>query len=109
MEIANWITDYNGPRLTGSPGLDNATKWVVEELTSWGMKNVHLQKWGPFGRGWEMTHFEMHAKSPDYWPIIAYPKAWSPSTSGNGEVIYLNIKDKNGKKSLKESLKENLF
>lgn len=95
MEIANWITDFNGPRLTGSPGLDNATKWVVEELTSWGMKNVHLQKWGPFGRGWEMTHFEMHAKSPNYWPIIAYPKAWSPSTSGNGEVVYLNIKDKN--------------
>ncbi|KRO86675.1 MAG: hypothetical protein O3C01_07795 [Bacteroidetes bacterium] len=42
MNIANWMTDYNGPRLTGSPGLDNATKWVTNELTNWGMKNVHL-------------------------------------------------------------------
>ena len=95
MEIAHWITDYNGPRLTGSPGLDNATKWVVEELNNWGMNNVHLQEWGPFGRGWEMTHFEMHANSPNYWPIIAYPKAWSSSASGEGEVVYLDIKDKN--------------
>ena len=95
MEIAHWITDYNGPRLTGSPGLDNATKWVVEELNSWGMNNVHLQKWGPFGRGWELTHFEMHVNSPNYWPIIAYPKAWSSSASGEGEVVYLDIKDKN--------------
>lgn len=95
MEIAHWITDYNGPRLTGSPGLDNATKWVVEELNSWGMNNVHLQEWGPFGRGWEMTHFEMHVNTPNYWPIIAYPKAWSSSASGEGEVVYLDIKDKN--------------
>ena len=69
MEIAHWITDYNGPRLTGSPGLDNATKWVVDELNNWGMNNVHLQEWGPFGRGWEMTHFEMHANSPCRKPI----------------------------------------
>ena len=95
MEIAHWITDYNGPRLTGSPGLDNATKWVVEELNSWGMNNVHLQEWGPFGRGWEMTHFEMHVNTPNYWPIIAYPKAWSSSASGEGEAVFLDIKDKN--------------
>ncbi|MBT6448495.1 MAG: M20/M25/M40 family metallo-hydrolase, partial [Flavobacteriaceae bacterium] len=95
MEIAHWITDYNGPRPTGSPGLDNATKWVVDELNNWGMNNVHLQEWGPFGRGWEMTHFEMHANSPDYWPIIAYPKAWSSSASGEGEAVFLDIKDKN--------------
>ena len=92
MEIASWITDVYGQRLTGSPGLDKATEWVKNELQNWGMKNVHLQKWGPFGRGWEMTHFEMHAEAPNYWPIIAYPKAWSSSSSGTGEVIYLDIK-----------------
>jgi hypothetical protein len=37
-----------------------------------------------------MTHFEMHATGPSYWPIIAYPKAWSPSVKGSGEVIYLD-------------------
>ena len=58
MEIASWITDVYGPRLTGSPMLDKATVWAQEELKSWGMSNVHLHEWGPFGRGWQLDHFE---------------------------------------------------
>ena len=56
------------------------------------MKNVHLEEWGPFGRGWQLDHFELHCTSPSYFPVIAYPKAWSPSTAGevSGEVIYLD-------------------
>ena len=30
MEIARTMTDINGPRLTGSPGLAKATEWTVE-------------------------------------------------------------------------------
>jgi hypothetical protein len=91
METASWLTDVYGPRLTGSPMLDKATEWAVNQLTAWGMSNVHLHEWGPFGRGWQMDHFEMHAEGPSYWPLIAYPKAWSPSVKGSGEVIYLQI------------------
>lgn len=95
MDIASWLTDVYGPRLTGSPMLDKATKWAKTTLESWGMENVHLHEWGPFGRGWEMEHFEMHAKSPGYWQVIAYPKAWSPSTNGDvtGEVVYLQVNE----------------
>ena len=32
MEIASWITDVYGPRLTGSPMLDKATEWAQNEL-----------------------------------------------------------------------------
>ncbi|WP_235297171.1 M28 family peptidase [Portibacter marinus] len=90
MEIASYVCDIYGPRLTGSPMLDKATEWAVEELKEWGMSNVHLEEWGPFGRGWELQHFEMHAKSPNYFPVLAYPKAWSPSVKGEGEVIYID-------------------
>ena len=92
METAAMITDVHGPRLTGSPQLDKATEWAVSQLKEWGLKNVHLEEWGPFGRGWELEHFEMHATSPSYWPIIAYPKAWSPSTGGvvEGELIHID-------------------
>ncbi len=92
MDIASWITDVYGPRLTGSPMLDKATDWAVKTLKNWGMQNVHLDEWGPFGRGWELKHFEMHCEAPMYFPVIAYPKAWSPSTNGtlSGEVIYLD-------------------
>jgi hypothetical protein len=92
MEIASWITDVYGPRLTGSPMLDVATEWAVKELKDWGMQNVHLDEWGPFGRGWQLDHFEMHAVAPNYFPVLAYPKAWSPSVTGSGEVIYINAR-----------------
>lgn len=93
MEIASWITDVYGPRLTGSPMLDRATEWAKSQLEGWGMSNVHLHEWGPFGRGWELEHFEMHAQTPGYWTVMAYPKAWSPSTDGavSGEVVYLQV------------------
>lgn len=92
MEIAGWMTDVYGPRLTGSPMLDKATDWAVKTLKEWGMENVHTESWGPFGRGWELEHFEMHAAAPNYFPIIAYPKAWSPSVKGTakGGVVYLD-------------------
>jgi len=93
MDIASDVTDIYGPRLTGSPMLERATKWAKQELESWGMQNVSLHEWGPFGRGWELNHFEMHAESPGYWPVMGYPKAWSPSVSGSGSVIYLDIQD----------------
>ena len=91
MELASWITDVYGPRLTGSPQLDKATEWAIEQLNEWGMQNVHTDEWGPFGRGWELDHFELHANSPQYWPVIGYPKAWSPSVKGTGEVVYLDV------------------
>lgn len=104
MELAGWITDIYGPRLTGSPMLDKATEWAVDRLNEMGMKNVHLEEWGPFGRGWELQHFQMHAESPNYFPLIAYPKAWSPSVSGSGEVIYLNAKTEEELNALKGKL-----
>lgn len=92
METASWLTDVYGPRLTGSPMLDKATAWTLEQLKAWGMEQVHTESWGPFGRGWELEHFEMHAEAPVYFPVVAWPKAWSPSTNGpvNGEVVYLD-------------------
>ncbi|MEM6319327.1 MAG: M28 family peptidase [Bacteroidota bacterium] len=91
METASWMMDVYGPRLTGSTMLDKATEWAQTTLKEWGMQNVHLEEWGPFGRGWELEKFTMHGHTPSYWQIIAYPKAWSPSTDGvvTGEVIYL--------------------
>ena len=107
MDIASWMTDVYGPRLTGSPMLDKATDWAVKTLKEWGMENVHTEEWGPFGRGWEMEHFEMHATAPRYFPIIAYPKAWSSSTEGmiSGEVIYLDASNAEELEAYKGKLK----
>lgn len=91
METASWLTDVYGPRLTGSPQLDRATEWAMNQLRSWGLENVRTEKWGPFGRGWEVNSFAMSAVSPNPFPIIAYPKAWSPSATGTADVVVFDV------------------
>ena len=46
MEIASWLTDVHGPRLTGSPSLRAASEWAVKTMTGWGLANVHQEPWG---------------------------------------------------------------
>jgi carboxypeptidase Q len=91
-DIAWDITDGNGPRMTGSAGLDRATVSMVERLKSWNLANVHTEEWGPFGRGWELQSFQLESLEPFYMPLIAYPKAWSSPINGTktAEIIYLN-------------------
>ena len=107
MDMASWMTDVYGPRLTGSDMLDKATDWAIGRLKEMGLANVHLEEWGPFGRGWELEHFEMHATAPNYFPVLAYPRAWSPSTNGevSGEVVYLQANNEEQLEKYKGKLK----
>src|SRR5262245_17844907 len=57
MEIASYLTDVYGPRLTGSPSIKAAGEWAVKEMQGWGLANATLEPWGPFGRGWTNDRF----------------------------------------------------
>jgi hypothetical protein len=94
MEIASWLTDVYGPRLTNSPGFRKAGDWAVRELTRFGLSNVKLEPWGPFGRGWTNEKFYAQALEPAPFPIIGYPKAWSNGTTGlvSGEAVLVDIR-----------------
>lgn len=94
MDTLSWLTDVHGPRLTGSPNMKAANEWTKAKLTEWGLVNAHLEAWGPFGRGWSLERFSAHALEPSYFPLQAFPKAWSSSTNGPviGEVVLLDIK-----------------
>src|SRR5579864_4954241 len=81
MDHMFYLTDVYGPRLTNSPGFFSAADWVVKQLGEWGIK-AHLEKWGPFGRGWTFTHFSGHLVEPQYAPLIGFPLAYSPGTNG---------------------------
>src|SRR4051812_14129704 len=80
METISYLTDVHGPRLTASPRTLKAGEWTQGRLKEWGLENVHLEKWGPFGRGWTLEGFTANMTEPTFSPLIAYPKAWSPST-----------------------------
>ncbi|RZK70381.1 MAG: peptidase M28, partial [Pedobacter sp.] len=91
MDIAFQITDVAGPRLSNSPGLKRAQDWAVKQFTEWGLKNVHLESWGKFGKGWQIDKFYAATTLPFYHAIIASPKAWTPGTNGpiKSEVILI--------------------
>lgn len=80
METISYLTDVHGPRLTASPRTRKAGEWTQGRLKEWGLENVHLETWGPFGRGWSLEGFTANLVEPTFSPLIAYPKAWSPST-----------------------------
>jgi hypothetical protein len=81
MDHLFYLTDVSGPRLTNSPGFFAAADWVVKQLGEWGI-SAHQEKWGPFGRGWTFTRFSAHLIEPQYAPLVGFPLAYSPGTSG---------------------------
>ncbi len=93
MQTLSYMTDVIGPRLTGSPGMKRANEWTRDKMKDWGMQNARLESWGPFGRGWSLRKFSAAIVEPQFTPVIAYPRAWSPATNGvvTSDVIYLDI------------------
>ncbi len=92
MTTLSYLTDVIGPRLTASPNMKRANDWTRDQLAGWGLADAHLEKWGPFGKGWTLKKFSIQVVEPQCIPLIAYPKAWSPGTGGPvvGEVVDLD-------------------
>lgn len=105
MRILSHLTDVIGPRLTGSPQMKRANEWTRAKLAEWGLQNARLEPWGPFGRGWELKSFSAEVISPQTIPLIAYPKAWSPSVNVTGDVVYVDAKNENDLQRFKGQLK----
>ncbi|HYL35304.1 MAG TPA: M20/M25/M40 family metallo-hydrolase [Bryobacteraceae bacterium] len=90
MEHLENLTDVYGPRLTASPEFKEAVDWAAGRLKDYGLANVHLEKWGPFGRSWSLEKFALELTAPRYSLLAAAPLAWSASTNGmvSGEPIF---------------------
>lgn len=93
MEIASYLTDVHGSRLTNSPQMRAAGDWTLATLKSWGITTARHETWGPFGRGWSNERFSARVTAPTNYPLIAYPAAWSYGTNGplSGQVALVRI------------------
>lgn len=93
IQTLNYLTNVIGPRLIGSDGYRQAVAWTMRRMDSLGMKNVHIEGWGPFGRGWELKGYGAMVMEPQAFPLHSYPKAWSPGLNGiqTAEVVYLDV------------------
>ena len=94
MQTLSYLTDVIGPRLTNSPNMKRANEWTRDTMAKSGMQNAHLEAWGPFGRGWSLKSFNAQVVSPQIFPVIAYPKAWTTSTRGavTADVVLFDAK-----------------
>ncbi|HKW03484.1 MAG TPA: M20/M25/M40 family metallo-hydrolase [Vicinamibacterales bacterium] len=94
MDTVSYLADVVGPRLTGSPALLRGEEYARDRLKAVGLINAHLEPWGPFGRGWTLERFSASMTAPDFMPLIAYPKAWSPGTNGavRADAVILDVK-----------------
>ena len=85
MDTMSYLTDVYGPRLTGSPNIEKAGQWAVAKMKEWGLTNVSMEPWANrrgFDRGWSNDKFYLAAVSPQSFPIVGTPTAWTPGTNG---------------------------
>src|SRR6185436_7362874 len=92
MDHVSWLSDVYGPRLTGSPAIQQASEWTMKKFTEWGLANVHQERWS-FGKGWALRRFRAHLVEPQVQPIVGFPHEWSAPTRGTvvADVVRVRI------------------
>jgi hypothetical protein len=99
MKTMHYLTDVYGPRLTGSPNHENAAKWAVKQMESWGFRNGRLEPWD-FSKianstvvreGWLNEKATGHIISPVKDNLVFEVLAWTPSTKGTVTAQAINI------------------
>jgi carboxypeptidase Q len=92
MDHVSWLSDVYGPRLTGGPGIMQASDWAIKKFGEWGLVNAHRETWA-FGKGWSLVRFSAHMVEPQVQPLVGFPGSWSPGTNGPvvAEVVRVQI------------------
>ena len=94
-KLGHELMDGIGPRLVGTPQMQQAHDWAVQKYGTWNI-TARNEKWGEW-RGWErgITHIDM--VSPRVRTLEGTQLAWCPSTGGKtvtGEMIIIpEVKD----------------
>jgi hypothetical protein len=85
------LLDSLGPRLTGTPGIEAAQRWVVNTYQAWGL-TARQEQYGTW-RGWRRGRTHLDLVQPRVRSLEATMLAWSPGTPNGrtvrGEVVLL--------------------
>src|SRR5690242_18775407 len=71
-----------GPRLTSSSNLEKAQQWAMGKFRSWGLQNVHLEKWGEFPVGFDRGKCWGKMVSPETRDFEFTTQSWTEGTHG---------------------------
>ena len=83
-----YLADRIGPRLTGSPQLDQASHWTLERFKEAGLSAAHLEPW-TIGNSWTRGPATGQIISPSHHVLALETAGWSAATKGalRGPVI----------------------
>jgi carboxypeptidase Q len=96
LATVHMLSDVYGPRLTGSPNLKAASEWAIQQMTSWGLKNGHLEPWDFGHAGWANERVTAHLTSPVKDALVVEVLAWTPSTTGvaRGQAVQIVLPER---------------
>lgn len=78
--LAQALMDSVGPRLTGSPNIQNAYRWAIAKYAGWGI-TARAEQYGTW-RGWARGYTHVDLVSPRVRSLEGTMLAWSPGTNG---------------------------
>ncbi|MCX7949987.1 MAG: M28 family peptidase [Treponemataceae bacterium] len=107
MDMARYIVDVLGARLTNSEAMKRAQLWAVSKMREIGLENVVIEPYMDYGVTWDNEYFSLHMLEPDYQPMTGFPLAHTPGTNGKKicQVVIGDIKLKSQIGQLKGKLK----
>ncbi|HEY1024298.1 MAG TPA: M20/M25/M40 family metallo-hydrolase [Sphingobacteriaceae bacterium] len=80
--LAHELLDVIGPRLVGTPEMQQAHNWAVDKYKGWGIA-ARNEKWGEW-RGWQRGTSHIDMVYPRVKSLEGMQLAWSPATSAKG-------------------------
>ena len=94
MDIAGYMSDVLGARLTLSRDMTRAQTWVIEKMKEIGLTNTVIEPFMDYGITWDNEYFSLHMLEPDYQPLVGFPLAHTPGTQGKitGPVVISEIR-----------------
>src|SRR5258707_12296286 len=82
--------DRIGPRLRGSPQVDQASHWTMEQFKALGLENAHLEPW-TIANGWTRGCAAGKLITPSEQALTLSTAGWYPSTNGTAHVAVVGV------------------
>ncbi|MDA1094740.1 MAG: M20/M25/M40 family metallo-hydrolase [Acidobacteria bacterium] len=91
LRTVHTLTDRYGPRLTGSPNLEAAGRWAIQQMEAWGLTNGRMEGFDFGHPGWSNERLSVHVVAPVMDALVVEALAWTPGTNGTirAEVVTL--------------------
>jgi carboxypeptidase Q len=82
MDLAGYMSDVLGARLTLSEDMKRAQVWAKNKMEEIGLVNTSIEPFMDYGVSWDNEYFSLHMLEPDYQPMVGFPLTHTPGTPG---------------------------